>query len=438
MEEHLKALGDDIRPMITLDAHQTIGYNLDRDDGFWIQQAPAGSGWIIKIYIVNLLLYVPIDSDLDKRGQLLLFSQYSSNTIITSLFGEAIERKASFMLSQSRKALEVSCFLDNQLIPQNIQLNFCQAKNLCALDNKSAQRIFMQRNHQFYSMLAEVAKINWLLKRKRQNYQGTADWHSSWINQPDRSWQQEMPPDYYRANNVVPELMVLANALLTNYVHQHFGLLLYRNTIQPDQVVSSHSPQGHSMLKLPAYGRFTSPLRSYGDLINLRLLQAALANKPLPYSANYLSALANSLNNKEEEIKNHGSKIIQEWSAPVDQSTTVDKNTQWRQQVREHSIDSSALYDLIFKHKPEWWLEIIDYLKEWPAKATSLLNLAEQGKVISALDYTVQETADSQWSIAVSFRCRDQSRTTKACIQADKKSAKQKASLEAIELWLSS
>ncbi|MFH0951364.1 MAG: RNB domain-containing ribonuclease [bacterium] len=435
MEDKVLALNKGVSPMITLDSHKTINYNLDRDDGFWIERLP--NGYLIKIYIVNLMPYVPLDSKLDQQGQDRLFSEYASNTIITSLFGEKIEKQASFLFDHVRSAVEVSCLLDDQLVPQNVHFGFCQVKNLCALDSREAQKIFKQPKHRFYQMLLEAAKVNWLLSHKRSNWQGAINNGANWINQPDDSWQQENTPSHYSANGVVPELMVLANALLTNYVHQKFGLMLYRNTIQPDQVVCSHLPQGHSLLKLPVYGRFTSPLRSYGDLVNLRLLQAALASQPKPYAPEYLSALAKSLNQKEDILRRHGPVAMEEWLVKTDKPDDMNNDLWLRQQVQEQTIDSADLYSLVFRKKPDWWLDIIDYLQAWPTKAPSLLNEAFQGKLISNLDYDLSKNANNSWTGQATFNLQGRDYIAKVSAMANKKSAKQNASIEAIKLCLS-
>ncbi len=72
---------------------------------------------------------------------------------------------------------------------------------------------------------------------------------------------------------------------------------------------ANYSPviEGHYALNLPAYTHFTSPIRRYADLVNLRQLSAYISGEDLPYSFNQLQEIAehiNAITLKYKEEKN--------------------------------------------------------------------------------------------------------------------------------------
>jgi len=440
-------------PMITIDSQSAIVSNFDRDDGFWLEK--TDQGWRVKIYIVDLVQEVPLDSEIDKRGYERLFSQYATHHIVSSLFGEKIEKKAGFMPQENRGALEISFLINKELIPEEVSFRFCQAKNLCALDNKTVNFIFYKRQHKYYMMLMEAGRLTWFLYQKRINYDfSSTDNDLNWISLPSNGYSKELLPDRYNASAIVSELMILANTLATDYLRKNLGLLLYRNeVVENGYKRAEYSPIGqrHETLKLPYYGQFSSPLRRYADLINLRLLAIVLSNQTSPYSFKDLVLLASTINKQETDLQHKISRgtnrQINPLIRPGDTNRRsrysyerIDKNRQdhLNQALKNQTIDFKDLYEVVFVDRFDCLPELTDYLKNWPQKGPSLLNEAFQKSIINQLDFTINEelvSGDKVFSVQVSFIYQDKVISLSSS-SADKKQAKQEACLQALIAFL--
>ncbi|MHB2015398.1 MAG: RNB domain-containing ribonuclease [Candidatus Xenobia bacterium] len=86
------------------------------------------------------------------------------------------------------------------------------------------------------------------------------------------------------------------------------------------------APIGHFGLAVKNYAHSTAPNRRYADLITHRLLKAALAGQPAPYSNNDLQELAVHLTRRARPKKAHRPEetpLIEEVSGSTDALDTV-------------------------------------------------------------------------------------------------------------------
>ncbi len=126
---------------------------------------------------------------------------------------------------------------------------------------------------------------------------------------------------YLLGRRMMGELSLFANTELTCYCLRHGVPILYRNQFHLDgplpqevlarrreldsrahqkglhpipwgNTVHSHEPAGHNQLQLVGYAEFTSPLRRYVSLVNLRQVRAHMLGLPLPYTQDHIRILA--------------------------------------------------------------------------------------------------------------------------------------------------
>ncbi|MFN3827966.1 MAG: RNB domain-containing ribonuclease [Micavibrio sp.] len=96
-------------------------------------------------------------------------------------------------------------------------------------------------------------------------------------------------PNSFNSKSIVETLMVQTNSLLAHYLHEADIPFLSRNFEQaangvvvdgkPQRAYYSSESLGHGALRLLRYGHFTSPIRRYADLVNIRGIHKALGMK---------------------------------------------------------------------------------------------------------------------------------------------------------------
>lgn len=125
-------------------------------------------------------------------------------------------------------------------------------------------------------------------------------------------------------SRIMAELSVFANTELTRYCVEHGVPIIYRNTTrarhiprdiweqyEEHRVIAealglpkrrfggrfySHLALGHRGLRLDAYAGFTSPLREWDTLANLRQIRAHMLGHELPYDELQMRLMADELN----------------------------------------------------------------------------------------------------------------------------------------------
>ena len=113
------------------------------------------------------------------------------------------------------------------------------------------------------------------------------------------------------AQTVLHELMVALNAAATRLVTSLGMPMIYRN--QGGGAAGrggryQGNNEGHAALGLDAYGQFMSGIRRYVDLVNQRVLIAAIEGTCAPYTATEIAEIAaasNRISQKSSAIKRH-------------------------------------------------------------------------------------------------------------------------------------
>ena len=164
-------------------------------------------------------------------------------------------------------------------------------------------------------------------------------YQAGWITTEDGLLRQLGAAERYKAQLITAEFMILANQAFAHFFASRGLLALYRNQkatavaperftllqlldtavqhptlVSPERIRATfqlamerarYAPtvEGHFGLNLPAYVHMTSPIRRYPDLVNQRILLAALQGESPPYSRAELEHIAEAVNAQEQHVR---------------------------------------------------------------------------------------------------------------------------------------
>jgi len=204
---------------------------------------------------------------------------------------------------------------------------------------------------------------------------------------------------------MIAELMILTNRVVSEFMHDHQHRWLYRihdhrdlnelpaerqqfvqklKAIADDEQLrralaghyerAQYSPEAkpHVGLGLAVYAHTTSPIRRYADLVNQRLLKAALHGQPVPYTPETLTDLAAHL-------------------TTLQQARREQKNARYREQRRSEVVqqvqqtDLSALSPTLFSKALKQG--VLD--GQWQALEQTLLQRLADGTLTTVDFYQV-------------------------------------------------
>ncbi|MEW6283430.1 MAG: RNB domain-containing ribonuclease, partial [Candidatus Eremiobacterota bacterium] len=200
------------------------------------------------------------------------------------------------------------------------------------------------------SMLRAASRLAARLLKRRQQRGALAlfDLERGVATSEDGLIRRLEDPYRYHSHLLIQELMILTNQVVAERMARNGVPILFRNhaarAIAPgrDKLVAElantlASPEtfpletleerlqlvlerarydprleGHFALNLPAYAHFTSPIRRYADLVNQRVVTAALAGQPCPYSFDELDELAGQVNEAYARYREHRAMVLKQ------------------------------------------------------------------------------------------------------------------------------
>lgn len=319
----------------------------DMDDAIAICHDEMGN-YNLMIAIADPTAYILPDSELDNIAKVRNFTTYLPDFNIPMLPKQLADDLCSLKANQKRPAMVCKIHLDKtgQFTADDIHFTpaWIESKaKLCYnnvsnfLENQSDLNFANTEIKTQLKLLADLAKvrINW----RQQNaliFKANNDYR--FVLDDNRQVQSILKEERGIANNIVEEMMIIANLALTLYLtekigtgvfntHSGFdskhieqilkilvdngisdfdkesltsfeGYIRLRRLIDNNDFLStklrkfqspadfSITPQPHYGLGFLAYATWTSPIRKYGDMINHRLLKASLKQQPFPAPTN--------------------------------------------------------------------------------------------------------------------------------------------------------
>lgn len=312
------------------------------DDAFWLERAPHG-GYQLQVSIADVGSWITPDQTpaLDQAAYRRAFTRYAADRYQPMLPRLLAEDRLSLLEGRARPTITITIPLDAQFSPGEPQIAQTVLRSSKQLSYAAAERELDLAETDLGPMLQLAHEVAQGLLRARRLRGALAayDLPSGWMTTEEGFLRRLEVEERYQAQLITAEFMILANQAVAHFLAAKGIPALYRNqkataiaperlsllqmldtvvshpTFSPPERISatfqlaleraSYAPtlEGHYGLNLPAYLHITSPLRRYPDLVNQRILQAALRNDSLPFSRAALEEIAASINRLEQEAR---------------------------------------------------------------------------------------------------------------------------------------
>jgi ribonuclease R len=315
----------------------------DLDDAFWISRLPEG-GYLLSISIADVAALITMQNTptLDHEAYQRSFTRYYAEHQAPMLPRLLSEAHLSLLEGQPRPTLTISLSFDKQLqVIGEPEIQQTMLTSLKRFHYETVDRDIEQPHTPFASLLQDAFRLAQGLYHQRRLRGALAlyDIAAGWATTEEGFLVQLPQGIRHKAHIIIQEWMIHANQAIAFYFSKRGLPALYRNhtaktiapersallsmmetavthpeQVHPDRIGATmgfaleracYAPtvEGHFGLNLPAYLHITSPLRRYPDLVNQRILHAALAREPLPYTKLELATIAMHINTEEATVK---------------------------------------------------------------------------------------------------------------------------------------
>jgi ribonuclease R len=484
----------------------------DLDDAFWLE-GDAASGYQLAVSIadVGALISEQRTPALDQLAYARAFTRYGAERVVPMLAGQLSEDHLSLLEGCPRPTITITIPLDARLQPgePHIALTVLTSRKRLSYAQADQQVAHPRTEIASVLRLAHELACHLLQVRRARGALALHDLAAGWVTTEEGILRPLEREERYQAQIIVQEFMILVNQVLARWFAQRELPALYRNhtpgahapqraaflemletalhdpeqgaaqqmraSMQHTLTRAGYGPvvQGHFGLNLPAYLHLTSPLRRYADLVNQRLLHAALQGEPLPYTRAELEEIATHLNQQEQEMKEAKSRwFLSAYEQQLHQTlgealqTGADSplaqigaqhfhsllrlaaesgtlqpavERELFRRLEEHLLEAADLFTLVFRfpHQEDSWQRVkravIRELVDQPALASGLLHMGQQalGWSEPVAEFSKQEVDGSQlWVVRVRVRDAEQWYTSALHRGARKTLAQQYALIE--------
>lgn len=298
-------------------------------------------GWVVHVCIPDVPLLLEKDSDEDGKARSRGMTTYKANSVRESMLSADLVKKLSLSPSEDRPIIHVKLDVANDLTVKNVDVERIRHRTTAKLSYAQADDILNSKAHSLHFMLATLWDLALRLQQERAASAGAVFDISKNIMTNEEGAIVEIDEDRaHKSNLIVMEMMILANSALASHAHANSKKILYRNhrlkgmargdrcsiageiamkerightvarqkiktmghLVEPAEL--SPISLGHYGLDRKDYAWFTSPLRRYVDVINLRALICDIAEEDAEASAIRFTGLYQDKKNQSDE--HHG------------------------------------------------------------------------------------------------------------------------------------
>lgn len=303
----------------------------DLDDAIRVDR--DGRCWTVQVAFPRLTDVVRIGGHADETARHRTETRYRLGGVSRHMLPEEVMKAASLTPGGGKPVFLATILLDGSFRVISTTVAKATFKSMGRLTYGEATRRVQTREGDFAKMLEQARDLaHGLLERRRSS--GAIAYYDleRGIAFDEEGSAILLSGEGHVAEMIVSELMVLANAQLAAFAVERNIPLLYRNheaaaDLTREQILgrlrdaAAHvradvqtrglprimakarvgaEPKGHYALNLPAYAWFTSPLRRYADLVNQRMIEAALDGVPAPYAAADIETVALQIEEKRD------------------------------------------------------------------------------------------------------------------------------------------
>ena len=315
---------------VTIDS----AYSKDLDDAIWAVKTDQGYRVDISVSDVSESLIKDSPTDLEAKAKVetLYYRDFNKPMLPMRLS----EQKLSLLPNEKRKTITVTIDLDETCEILKLDISETVLISEAKLSHKRTDdelRNDKEPLHPLISLFQEIA--NKLYNSRRAK--GACAFYDvfSHVYADEEGNLRKYEGDFFHSQMIVQEFMILANEEIASWLALQNRPALYRNhkaristpdrqdvlrqvndaLVHPEYLASLSARmnlwfekaeygtivKGHYGLNLPAYTHFSSPIRRYADLVNHRIIKAAIHKAASPYSHEELDELAKHINHWTQE-----------------------------------------------------------------------------------------------------------------------------------------
>jgi len=382
-------------------------------------------GWVVHVCIPDVPLLLVKDSDEDGKARGRGMTTYKANSVRESMLPVELVKKLSLSPNEDRPMIHVRLTVANDLTVQNVEIERIRHRTTAKLSYAQADDVLNSKTHSLHFMLATLWDLALRLQQERGASAGAIFDLSKNIMTNEEGTVVEIDQDRaHKSNLIVMEMMILANSALASHANANDKKILYRNhrlkgmkrgdrnsiaaeiamkervghavarqkiktmgyLVEPADL--SPISLGHYGLDRKDYAWFTSPLRRYIDVINLRALVCDITEEDAEATAVRFTGLYQDKKNQSDEHhgRMHRRRIIDLIISGTNTAKTDEynvhtiiralrENTGYDQEkiesylkdrlMRDSDISGRDIHELLEASENLFTPTVIDFINKW-------------------------------------------------------------------------
>lgn len=310
----------------TIDSAST----LDCDDAIWVEM--EGANTRLEVHIADVTSQIKQGEYLDQQALQRGETRYLPQTT-KPMFPQSLEASMSLLPFVERPVVTVAMTLDPAGEVLDVKCSTGVFISQAKFSYEVVSGILSGAPHHLQPQLQLLEHLTQALMQQRQQ-QGALYGQllgNVYVDEDGRPITKGI-----KAQQMIAETMILTNRVVSEYMHSRDLPWIYRTHGYRDlealpadrkrfidslQVIEDEAqlrktlagyfdraqyqavPGRHEGLALEVYTHFTSPIRRYVDVVNHRLLKAAIRGESMPYATEALAAIAAQLTEQQQAIK---------------------------------------------------------------------------------------------------------------------------------------